>query len=179
MQLLNQSLADYFQFPSQALDTLVLRILDLLHPEIATKQLRIELDLDHVVLSEITADIRNAISGMMFNFVQSAEAGSEIAITLIDSPGIDSPGHWELEICDLSEPERNAKQLASDSFSNCNLGNLNPISEFSAANRSGNLTKAIESARRCHGTIEAWHCPQGGIAMILIVPKAKADPVVV
>jgi hypothetical protein len=35
----------------------------------------------------------------------------------------------------------------------------------------------VSAAERCQATIEAWHCPQGGIALILIVPKIKSQAV--
>lgn len=174
MQLLNQKLGEYFQSSANALDILILRILDLLHPEISSKQLRIELDLDRVCLSTITADVRTAISGMMFNFIHSAREGSDIAITLIDSPGIDTPGHWEFEICDLSEP-CDKQWPSSDRFGNCDMTSRPGGDTSHRSDASSNLSLALAAAKRCGGNVEAWHCPQGGIAMILIVPKTKAD----
>ncbi len=174
MQLLNQKLGEYFQSSANALNILILRIIDLLHPEISSKQLRIELDLDRVHLSAISADVRTAISGMMFNFIHSAREGSEIAITLIDSPGIETPGHWEFEICDLSEP-CDKRWPSADRFGNCDVTSQTGWNTSRRADASSNLSLALSAAKRCGGNVEAWHCPQGGIAMILIVPKTKAD----
>ncbi len=175
MDFVHRPPATYFAKPSNAIDTLILRLLDQLHPEISSRQLRIEIDLDHVGLPQLSADIRSAVQGMIVNFIACALDRSVISITLIDSPGMNSPGHWELEVCDMTDANQLNGSLLDGHFSNCRLPSHRTSDRFPAPaiKLPGNLASAVSAAERCQATIEAWHCPQGGIALILIVPKAK------
>jgi hypothetical protein len=179
MDFVHKPPVTFFAKPSNAIDTLILRLLDQLHPEITAKQLRIELDLDHVCLQQLSGDIRAAVQGMFVNFIACALDRSEISITLIDSPGMNSPGHWELEICDMTEANQLNGLLLDGDFSNCRLPSrgTNERIPAPAIKLPGNLASAVSAAERCQATIEAWHCPQGGIALILIVPKIKSQAV--
>ena len=179
MDFVHKPPVTYFAKPSNAIDTLILRMLDQLHPEITAKQLRIELDLDHVCLQHLSGDMRSAVQGMIVNFIACALDRSEISITLIDSPGMDSPGHWELEICDMTDGNQRVGSMLDGHFSNCRLPSRETSDRIPAPviKLPGNLAAAVNAAERCQATIEAWHCPQGGIALILIVPKYKSQAV--
>ncbi len=161
---------------STSIDTLVLRTVDQLMPEVKARGLHLDIDLDHVRLPQLNDDTKLAVHSLIANAIQWAELRSEVSITLIDSPGIDTPGQWELEVCDMSiVPE------ASDEFllpNNCVLHaaeEFNPQWHFDKPALT-TIAAAVRAAERCCGTIEAWHCPQGGIAMILVMPKSRARP---
>ncbi|MEZ6093741.1 MAG: hypothetical protein R3C03_05825 [Pirellulaceae bacterium] len=160
------TLLEKFNTPSLAVDTLVLRTIDQLMPEVRSRDVRIDLDLDHVILDHMPTDVELAVRNLIVNSLQRAGYRSEISITLIDSPGMESPGQWELEVCDFS---RTTTEEA--------WPNTNQVVHGEKIQRTGNysnsIAAALAAANRCSGTIEAWHCPQGGIAMILIMPKIR------
>lgn len=167
----------FAQSPSRSIDTFVLRTLDQLHPEITSKGIALELDLDHVTVPVLHHDLQTAVRGFIVNAIQCVGDHSQLAITLIDSAGFESPGHWELEICDFTSstgvdqpnstsrlfPMNQGNQVLDEDFFGPGVGKTNW----------GTMTQALQAARRCHGSIEAWHCPQGGIAMILVIPRQR------
>ncbi len=156
--------------PSNAIDTLVLRTIDQLMPEIKSRGLNLDLDLDHVSVNPLTEDMILAVRSLIINTIQWAGHRSDIAITLIDSPGMDTPGQWELEVCDLSahsSPNTESWPSANHVLQSHESSSVSP--------RFPTIASAIHAASRCSGMIEAWHCPQGGIAMILVMPKKTSE----
>jgi hypothetical protein len=156
---------DKFCTPSKAIDTLVLRTVDQLMPELRSRSIQLDLDLDHVAIDDLSEDIILAVRSLIINAIQWAGPRSELAITLIDSPGIDSPGQWELEVCDVASGELPVGDLLNDNH----VLDSERMGHHTHENPS--IAAAVRAAARCSGTIEAWHCPQGGIAMILVMPR--------
>ena len=135
-----------------SIDSLMELILDRFKPQIHSKNLSVEKELDSFQ-AEIAADsIDSAMSQLIENAIKNAPVGGEINVTLVDSKS-----YWELEIAG-AELDANPSKKQPDSHP----ARFEPIKPLEVAKKAASLHG---------GEVQTWRCPLGETAQILIIPR--------
>ncbi|HMP78122.1 MAG TPA: hypothetical protein PKD54_01600 [Pirellulaceae bacterium] len=136
----------------------LLEIIAQLGPEIRTRQLAIDFDLDEVPVRGNPAQIATAIRHLLSWTIERSPIRGELSITLIHSTD-----HWELELAGWFE--------SSQSDSRTSGSGLTVHRQSAWLSGDDRLRRAETAAVICGGSVEVWRCPQGGQALVLHVPQ--------
>ena len=135
---------------------LVQQVLQKLHPEMETRNVRIETDLSEDISTQQPETIRAAIRSLVRHALSVMPDGGEMSVTLVDGNF-----QWELEVADSS----NGEDWHTVVRENQDLPTI-VTDELDA-----HMSAAHQLAMSQGGQIQTWNCPQGGIANVLVIPK--------
>ena len=150
---------------SASVTQVVLDLIDSRQSLCRERGIRLELDVQPIDAMVDVDLVRQALSGLIENAIESTPDGGEITIT-----SIDSPHQWEIEVADSSRYRQDDQETPFaevDNETNVDLAILIP---FPATDK---LREAYRAAFQHDGQIQSWRCPQGGLAYALVIPRRR------